>query len=288
MRSTFAPLSATPASAPATPTTSVLYPVSLPLRFTTVLTAPISLAVPSISSRSGIMVCLCGIVTAASCMGSVRIAATNPAMSGLPNASMTASIFSASYTALWSVGLKLCSTGLPMMAVSTVLGEMFIHALFFPREMLLKERQRLNVAGFFFSRYLPDACGSRHRDFSPRFPRVDVREVYFHGRQTRVDERVVERVAVVGECSEVDNDARRIAAFCLQEVYERPLMIRLERLHGVPKLFGFSRNEPLDLGERRAAVVFGVALAEAIEVGAVNEEYRCHIQSVASGNYSLC
>ena len=119
------------------------------------------------------------------------------------------------------------------------------------------------------------------RDMAPRLARHDVADVDLHDRALGAQQRVVERPGVVGQGAGVDDDGVVVAL--LDAVDERALVVRLQAASAWPRLAGMVGGRALHLGQRGRAVDLRLALAEAAQVGAVEQQVLMRVASAADG-----
>ena len=97
------------------------------------------------------------------------------------------------------------------------------------------------------------------RDMAPRLAGHDVADVDLHDGALGAQQRVVERVAVVGQRAGVDDDG--VVVTPLDAVDEGTLVVRLQRRELVAQRAGMVGRRLLDLGQRGRAVDLRLALA---------------------------
>ena len=112
-----------------------------------------------------------------------------------------------------------------------------------------------------------DACAIL---VAERFPRVDVRHVYFEDRRLEDGERVANPVTVVRPGTGVDQHGVDGVAMRLMDAFAHcTLEIRLEALDFDAEFLTERLQPCVDLAERDRPVLRRVALAEHVEVDAV-------------------
>jgi hypothetical protein len=102
--------------------------------------------------------------------------------------------------------------------------------------------------------------------------RVDVREVHLDHRQLARDQRVAQRHTRVCQPAGVDDDRAVRAARRLDAVDQLALVVGLERLHGRAALGRQLAQARVDLGQGGAAVDLRLALAEQVQIRAVQDQ----------------
>ena len=110
-----------------------------------------------------------------------------------------------------------------------------------------------------------------HRRPPPFLALLDVREVHLDDGHPEELDRVADRVAVVRPRAGVEDDAVRPVERVVAPVDELALVVRLPAARRALVLVRPRVDAALELGEREAAVVVGVAPVEHVEVDAVQD-----------------
>ena len=100
---------------------------------------------------------------------------------------------------------------------------------------------------------------------------VDVGNVHFDDRPVEGVERVEDGDGSVGEGGGVDDDAGGASAASMDPVDDLVFAVALAELDLEPELGPYAAAVRLDVGQRLAAVNLRLALAEQIEIGAVQD-----------------
>src|SRR5207302_9315440 len=138
----------------------------------------------------------------------------------------------------------------------------------------------INAGEKLHGEYVPveaEAC-----DHSPRGTRgdaagaellagVDVGDVHLHHRHRERLETIVEGKRVVRERARVDDDPGRGRRLLLQEVDDLAFVVALEQRHLRVALSRGFANHLVQVGQRSGAVDVRLALAEQVQVGAVDD-----------------
>ena len=143
--------------------------------------------------------------------------------------------------------------------------------------------ERLTVAVGAFPRDPPEAELGDHRAPAPLLAGVDVGEVDLDGGQRVELKRIADRVGVVRPGTRVQHDASHASSSCSRST-NTPSWLVWNRVSSTPSL-GERFDPALQLGEREASVVLGVAAAELVKVDAVHHldpQRSAHDQSSSS------
>src|SRR3989338_11500313 len=100
--------------------------------------------------------------------------------------------------------------------------------------------------------------------------------MHFDGWDAGIDEGVVERITVVRERPGVDDDTSGVRGLLLQKIYERALVIGLERFTFETGLLCFGGDQRFDIRKRQWTVVLFVAFPQHVEVRPVYQKDRVH------------
>ena len=122
-------------------------------------------------------------------------------------------------------------------------------------------------------RCVPVATGATTDGVPPRLAGVGVGEVQLDDRAVERGERVVERPRVVGERAGVDDDGRAPAPRGVDRVDQLALVVGLEVLDGRGRARPPPRGGRDVVVERGGAVDVGLALAQQVEVGPVQQQH---------------
>ncbi len=110
----------------------------------------------------------------------------------------------------------------------------------------------------------------------------DVRQVHLRNGEPRRGQGVAQRDAGVRQAGRIDQDRVGGRPRLLDPVDQCALVVRLERLDLAAELLGELLERGVDLGERGVAVDLGLARAEQIEVGPVQDHDAQRVADTAA------
>lgn len=103
------------------------------------------------------------------------------------------------------------------------------------------------------------------------FPSSGIGKVDLDERKADTHQGVAKRDARMGQSTRVDQEAVNATDRPADEIEDRSLVVRLERLQLQPQLLTEIFEASLDLTEGDPSVYFGLPLSEQLKVGAVYE-----------------
>src|SRR5262245_30106049 len=103
------------------------------------------------------------------------------------------------------------------------------------------------------------------------FARENVRQMELDERNPHGEKRIPQRETRMRQRSRVDQGTVHPAFECLNRIYERSFMVRLDPLDLRAELGGFGPDQLLDLSQGGPTVDLGFPRPEQIEIGAVED-----------------
>src|SRR5712691_3090092 len=121
---------------------------------------------------------------------------------------------------------------------------------------------------------------SRHALRSKLLARVDVGDVNLNGRNGERLQAIEQGQRVVRERGGIDDDARRRRCFLLKEGDDLAFIIALKEVNLDVQLSRLDADRVHQVGQRPCPVDVGLALAEQVQVGAVDDEEPLHASAL--------
>ena len=106
--------------------------------------------------------------------------------------------------------------------------------------------------------------------------RMHIRQVQLDGRHLGGADGVHQRQRGVGVGAGIEDDAVLGTAGGVDRIDQRAFVVALREIKRHAERFGMGAAHRLDVGDGGAAIDLGLAQAEQVEVGAIEDEQRMH------------